>query len=75
LESRSTIFPPFSAENEDKGSYCLGWNSSPCSPEEVLSSVSSDAWVYKEVAEQIPIWGEHGMYPAGGYVADFAVNT
>ena len=61
-------------EEEEKGSYCIGWNPVTCSDEVLTTKLSLNSWKYTADVTPVPVWGIFAFYPSGGYVADFAVN-
>ena len=74
LQSSNEVYPPYNSEEEERGSYCLGWKPTPCSDEELASKLSVASWSYRTDVLPVSIWGTHGRYPSGGYLVDLAVN-
>ena len=74
LQSSSEVYPPYNSEEEERGSYCLGWKPTPCSDEELINKLSVASWSYRTDVLPVSVWGTHAHYSSGGYSVDLTVN-
>ena len=74
LQSSGDVYPPYNSEQEERGSYCLGWRPTPCPYEELSTKLSLAAWSYVADVLPVPVWGTYAFYSSGGYIADLTVN-
>ena len=61
---------------EETDSYCIGWITGKCDPQEEIYKYSSPAWKFTSAVDiwGLPVAGYYTMYGGGGYIAKLDVN-
>ena len=62
--------------SEETGSYCIGWGTGVCNPNDEIYKHSSSAWTFTSAIDVwgFPVPGYYTTYGGGGYIAKWDVN-